>query len=109
MPCCSARTAATVWERAPDFVRRGGTVSFYGGLPSGTRVSFDAARLHYDSLRLIAPFHFTPRDVGAAYELIATHAIALTRLLSHTYRLERIAEAFAGLDAGEGMKMVIEP
>ena len=101
--------AATVWERAPDLVRRGGTVSFYGGLPSGTRVSFDAARLHYDSLRLIAPFHFTPRDVRAAYELIAAHAIDLTRLLSHTYRLERIAEAFASLDAGEGLKMVIEP
>ena len=100
---------AAVWERAPELVRRGGTVSFFGGLPSGTRVSFDAGRLHYDSLRLIAPFHFAPRDVRTAYDAIAARAVALTPLLSHTFALANITEAFSRLDAGEGMKMVIEP
>ena len=90
-------------------MRRGGIVSFFGGLPSGTRVSFEAARLHYDRIRLISPFHFTPRDVRGAHELIAAHAIPLTRLLSHAFGLVDITEAFARLDAGEGMKMLIEP
>jgi L-iditol 2-dehydrogenase len=98
-----------VWERLPDLVRRGGTVSFFGGLPSGTRVSFEALRLHYDQVRLIAPFHFAPRDVRRAFELIVAQALPVTRLLSHEYPLADIAEAFARLDAGEGMKMLIRP
>lgn len=104
---CTGR--AEVWERAPDLVRRGGVVSFFGGLPSGTRVCFDAARLHYDRVRLIAPFHFAPQDVRRAYDAIDRRTIAVARLISHTYPLDAIAEAFELLDAGEGMKMLIEP
>jgi L-iditol 2-dehydrogenase len=101
--------SGAVWEQAPQLVRRGGTVSFFGGLPEGTSVSFAAARLHYDQVRLISPFHFSSRDVRAAYELIASRALALAPLLSHAYRLADIATAFRQIDAGEGLKMLIEP
>ncbi|HKU81177.1 MAG TPA: alcohol dehydrogenase catalytic domain-containing protein [Candidatus Tumulicola sp.] len=104
---CTGR--AEVWERAPELVRRGGLVSFFGGLPSGTRVCFDAARLHYDRVRLIAPFHFAPQDVRRAYDAIAAATIPLARLISHTYPLDAIAEAFARLDSGDGMKLLIAP
>jgi L-iditol 2-dehydrogenase len=98
-----------MWESAPSFVRRGGRVSFFAGLPGDTRVCFLAARLHYDEVRLLAPFHFTPRDVRAAFDLIASHALALARLISHSYPLDRIAAAFEDLDSGVGLKAVIEP
>lgn len=98
-----------MWERAPALARRGGRVSFFAGLPSGTNVSFDAARLHYDEVRLGAPFHFTPRDVSAAYELICAHALPLTALISGTYPLEQIAHAFERLDSGDAVKLVIQP
>lgn len=99
---------AGVWERAPELVRRGGTVSFFGGLPEGTRVGFDASRLHYDEVTLRSPFHFRPRDVRDAYDLIASRMLPLDRLISHAYRLNDIAVAFADLDAGRGMKALIE-
>ena len=57
----------SVWESAPSYARRGGIVSLFGGLPTGTSVAFDAARLHYDEVRLISPFHFAPRAVRAAF------------------------------------------
>jgi L-iditol 2-dehydrogenase len=98
-----------VWERAPELVRRGGTVSFFGGLPGSVRVSFLAARLHYDEVRLISPFHFAPDSVRRAYELIASLAVPLAPIVSHAYRLDEIASAFARLDAGEGIKVLIEP
>ncbi len=98
-----------VWESAPELVRRGGTVSFFGGLPAAARVSFAAARLHYDEVRLVSPFHFSPRDVRRAYDLISTHAIPVTRLLSNSYRLADVAAAFGVLDAGAALKMLIEP
>jgi L-iditol 2-dehydrogenase len=100
---------AEIWELAPWLVRRGGTVSFFGGLPSGTRVSFEAGRLHYDEVRLIAPFHFSPKDVRRAYDLIVSRTLPLSRLTSQTAGLDDIASVFASLDAGNGMKAVIEP
>ncbi|HEY3675859.1 MAG TPA: alcohol dehydrogenase catalytic domain-containing protein [Candidatus Tumulicola sp.] len=98
-----------IWELGPSLVRRGGTVSFFGGLPSETRVTFDAARLHYDEVRLIAPFHFAPKDVRQAYDLIAGGELPLLRLTSQTAGLNEITDVFGSLDAGRGMKAVIEP
>ncbi len=98
-----------MWEDAPSLVRRGGRVSFFAGLPGDARVTFLAARLHYDEVRLLAPFHFTPADVREAYDLIAAHALPLARLVSHVFPLAAIGDAFERLDAGEGLKVLIEP
>jgi len=99
---------AEVWELAPSLVRRGGVVSFFGGLPADARVSFVASRMHYDEVRLVSPFHFTPRAVASAFALLRERAFDCTRLISHRYRLDRIVDAFAGLDGGVGLKVAIE-
>ncbi|HEV8020771.1 MAG TPA: alcohol dehydrogenase catalytic domain-containing protein [Candidatus Lustribacter sp.] len=101
--------SAEMWGNAPSYVRRGGCVSFFAGLPSESRVSFLAARLHYDEVRLLAPFHFTPADVRAAFDLIAARDLPLRQLLTHSGGLDTIVETFARLDAGEGMKALVEP
>ncbi len=98
-----------MWESAPALVRRGGRVSFFAGLPAEARVSFLAGRLHYDEVQLVAPFHFTPANVREAYELIASSALPLSRLISRAFPLSDIAAAFTELDAGEGPKVLIEP
>ncbi|HEY9179206.1 MAG TPA: alcohol dehydrogenase catalytic domain-containing protein [Candidatus Baltobacteraceae bacterium] len=98
-----------VWEAAPVMVRRGGLVSFFGGLPSTVRVSFLAARMHYDEVRLVSPFHFTPRAVSRAYDLLASHAIDPSPLVSGSVNLDRIADVFERLDAGDGIKFAIQP
>ena len=97
--------ALDVWERAPALVRRGGTVVLFGGLPRGTRVAFDAARLHYDELKVISPFHFTPRAVRRAYDLIATHALDVEPLISDRFALARLAEAFQALGSRDGLNL----
>ncbi len=98
-----------VWEAAPSLVRRGGTVSFFGGLPSSARVSFSAARMHYDEVRLISPFHFSPASVKTAYELLANGTIDPLPLITRTVPLAQIANVFERLDGGEGIKFAIEP
>ena len=97
--------ALDVWESAPSYVRRGGTVLLFGGLPGGTRVAFDAARLHYDEVRILSPFHFTPRAVRRAYELLTSGAIDVERLISERFELERLEEAFLTLDDGAGLNL----
>jgi len=98
-----------VWESAPQFVRRGGVVSFFGGLPGTARVAFLASRLHYDEVRLISPFHFTPRSVRRAYDLLASGAIDPLPLISGTVPLSEVPAVFERLDNGEGIKFAIEP
>jgi hypothetical protein len=57
-----------VWEAAVQrFVRKGGTVNFFGGCPGrrdGCRL--DTALIHYSNLTLLASFHHTPRTVRRA-------------------------------------------
>jgi len=97
--------AADVWEAAPSYVRRGGTVVLFGGLPGGTRPAFDASRLHYDEVRLLSPFHFTPRAVRAAYDALVSHALDVEPLIGGRFELERLDDAFAALASGDGLNL----
>jgi L-iditol 2-dehydrogenase len=100
---------AVVWEAVPGFVRRGGTVLLFGGLPGGTMVRFDAARLHYDELRIVSPFHFTPADVRDARDVLVSRQFDPTPLISGRFALADLAAAFAQHDAGAGIKLAIVP
>ena len=106
----SATGTVEMWESAPSFVRRGGRVSFFAGLPGDARVTFLAARLHYDEVRLLAPFHFTPADVARRVRAdrrarAAVGAADLARLSAR----RRSAPPSSDLDAGDGLKVLIEP
>ena len=63
------------WEWAIDMVRKGGTVNFFGGCASGTKVALDTNRLHYSEIALKATFHHTPETVRKAFALIAERKI----------------------------------
>lgn len=99
----------TVWELAPHLARRGGQVVLFGGCPTGTMARFDTSRLHYDQVSLTSPFHFTPRDVRAAYELLGAGAFGGAALVAAEYPLERLGEALERQRRGEGAKFAIVP
>jgi L-iditol 2-dehydrogenase len=63
------------WEQSIEMVRRGGTVNFFGGCASGTKVRLDTNRLHYSEVTLKATFHHTPETVRRAFALIAEKKI----------------------------------
>ncbi len=98
-----------VWEQAVHYVRRGGTVVLFGGCPSGTRVSFDTGRLHYDQITLMSPFHFTPRDVRKAQRLLSERRIDGGPLISGTYTFPDLDQVLALLQQGRGIKYALVP
>jgi L-iditol 2-dehydrogenase len=104
---CTGQQVA--WEKAVSYVRRGGTVVLFGGCPSGTIVSYDAGRLHYDELNLTGAFHFTPDDVRHAYEIITGNKADLSKLISGEYALENIEKAFVLMKEGQGIKYAVRP
>jgi len=63
------------WQWAVDMVRKGGTVNFFGGCASGTKIELDTQRLHYSQITLKATFHHTPEMVRKAFALITQNKI----------------------------------
>jgi len=104
-----ATGAKEVWEAAPRFVRRGGTVLLFGGCPSGVAACFDTDRLHYDEITLVGAFHFTPADVRKAYGLLTEGTVKTGGMVTAEYPLERLEDAFRRLEAGVGIKYAIIP
>ncbi|GIW45383.1 MAG: sorbitol dehydrogenase [Candidatus Binatia bacterium] len=98
-----------VWEKAADFARRGGTVILFGGCAAGTAAQFDTHRLHYDQLRLHSPFHFTPRAVRAAYDLLTDSAFGGGALISGYFPLSDLPMAIEAHRSGRGIKFAIQP
>lgn len=100
---------AEVWQSSVNYVRRGGTVVLFGGCKSGTKVTYDAGRLHYDEITLKGVFHFTPADVKKAYELLKNKKISVSKLISGRFKLKDTDKAFEKLSKGIGIKFVINP
>lgn len=98
-----------VWEQSVALVSKGGTVILFGGCPTGTSVTFDTSRLHYDEITVVGAFHFTPRDVAKAFELLANRQINVRKLITGFYPLKDLEKAFDLLIEGQGVKFAIVP
>ncbi len=88
------------WEAAVRLVRKGGTVTFFGGCPSGTSVAFDTARIHYSNLTLLASFHHTPGTIRRALEFIERGVIRATDFVDGDCPLAELPELFRSMAAG---------
>jgi len=80
------------WEWAIDMVRKGGTVNFFGGCASGTKVQLDTNRLHYSEITLKATFHHTPETVRRALGLISEKKIRSTDYITGEAPLSRLTQ-----------------
>jgi L-iditol 2-dehydrogenase len=78
------------WEWAIDMVRKGGTVNFFGGCATGTKVNLDTQRLHYSEITLKATFHHTPETVRRAFALISERKIRATDYITGEAPLSRL-------------------
>jgi L-iditol 2-dehydrogenase len=97
------------WESSVEVVRRGGRVLWFGGLPGGTKVEIDAARVHYGEIALLNMHGGTVNDAREAFDLIASGAINVAPMISGELPLEQVELALKKMIAGEVVKMVIKP
>jgi L-iditol 2-dehydrogenase len=88
------------WEAAVQLVRKGGSVNFFGGCPSGTKVSFDTELIHYSNLTLLASFHHTPHGIRRALEFIEAGVICARDFVDGECPLSRLPELFKKMAAG---------
>lgn len=98
-----------LWEAAVQMTRRGGLVNFFGGCASGTTMTLETQPIHYGELTLKGIFHHTPYYFSTALQLIAQQRIPVTRLISGSYPLRGLHEAFERLQRHQGIKYAIRP
>ena len=89
-----------IWEAAVQLVRKGGAVNFFGGCPSGAKVSFDTELIHYSNLTLLASFHHTPRTIRRALAFIEAGVIRAKDFVDGECPLTQLPELFKSMAAG---------
>jgi L-iditol 2-dehydrogenase len=98
------------WEQALAMVRRGGVVNFFSGLPTGTRVEIEPAAIHYSEIRIISPFHHTPRFIREALDAIRRGDLSAEEFVTEEIRLEDLPQAFERMKARSGeIKLAVRP
>ncbi|GAC1666743.1 MAG: zinc-binding dehydrogenase [Candidatus Acidiferrum sp.] len=98
------------WQQSLAMVRRGGVVNFFSGLPSGTRVEIDPAAIHYAEIKLISPFHHTPRFIREALEAIRRGDISAHEFVTDEIGLADLPRAFERMKARSGeIKLAVRP
>jgi L-iditol 2-dehydrogenase len=96
------------WEAAVRLVRKGGTVNFFGGCPSGTTVTLDTALIHYSNLTLLASFHHTPRTIRRALQFIESGVVRAVDFVDGKHPLSELPALFQAMAKGnQGVKMLI--
>jgi len=91
------------------FVRRGGVVHLFGGCKSGTSVSIDTRRLHYDEIKVLSIFHHTPLYFREALKLIEEGSVPVEKLITETLPLSMTEEAIIKHMNGRALKILIKP
>jgi L-iditol 2-dehydrogenase len=102
-------TPAT-WEAAAQMVRKGGTVNFFGGCPSDSRVTLDTSLLHYSEITCKASFHHTPRHIQRALEIISAGGVTAQQFVNDVEPLANLLEVMRYLTSHNGhLKTAIIP
>ncbi len=102
-----ATGSGDVWMGLPGVVRAGGRVLLFGGCAPGTRVSFDAARIHYSEISLIGSFHYTPDEADEAMELLSSGLIDPRPLVTAIGTLSDVPAFLTAQSRGEGIRFAI--
>lgn len=98
-----------VWQDSVEHVRRGGKVMLFGGCPKGTMVAFDTARLHYDQITLLSPFHFGTAAVRQSRDWLLDSSFNVDPIISGERSLADAPQVFEDLRTGQGIKFVFRP
>ena len=98
------------WELAVKLLRRGGTVNFFGGCPSDSKVSLPTALLHYSEISCKASFHHTPRLIRKALDLVSSGAVPAKFFINKVEPLTNLLEVMRHLMSHNGhLKTAIIP
>jgi L-iditol 2-dehydrogenase len=105
-----ANPVASTQTQAIEMTRKRGRVVLFGGLPKANPMTtLDGNIIHYDEIEVVGAFSYHPTYHELALELLKHGVIPADRLITDTYPLEQVGEAFEASASGDAIKVVVTP
>jgi len=106
----TACSVPSIQEGALDLAAKLGRINFFGGLPEGKdSIIFKSNIVHYRQLKITATTGSTISQFIKSMEILENKKFDIRGLITHTFTLEEIGEAFEKAISGEGLKISIVP
>lgn len=106
---CANPVAATQTQ-AVEMARKRGKVVLFGGLPrANPMTTLDGNIIHYGEITVVGAFSYHPTYHELALELLKQGVIPADRLISDTFPLEKVGQAFEAAASGDVLKVVVTP
>lgn len=106
----TACSVPSVQEEALDLAAKLGRINFFGGLPEGKdSIMFKSNVVHYRQLKITATTGSTISQFIKSMEILGNKKFDIQGLITHTFGLEEIENAFEKAISGEGLKISIVP
>jgi L-iditol 2-dehydrogenase len=100
-----------VWEMSVNMPRRGGTVMLFGGCKSGTTVTLDTQKIHYDCLTIKSPsvYYQDPDLLRRCMGLIADGVVPAQEFITGKFPLTDTENAVREYMKSTGLKYEVIP
>jgi L-iditol 2-dehydrogenase len=103
-----ANPVAQTQTKAVEIVRKKGKVILFGGLPkTNPMVTLNSNIIHYGEIEVMGAFSYHPTIHQLALNLLDRKVIPAELLITHTFALEDIEEAYKTAASGEALKVVV--
>jgi L-iditol 2-dehydrogenase len=103
-----ANPVASTQQQAVEIVRKGGRVVLFGGLPKADPMTtLDSNRIHYGEIEVVGAFSYHPSIHQDALDVLARKIVPTDLVVTHTFSLDQVTEAFETAASGIGLKAVV--
>ena len=100
----------SVQEESLDLAAKLGRINFFGGLPEGKdSIMFKSNIVHYRQLKITATTGSTILQFIKSMEILSKKEFDIRGLITHTFGLKEIEDAFEKVISGKGLKISIVP
>lgn len=96
-------------QQALQLARVGGRVNYFAGFPRGSTSVLEPNLIHYNELTVTGGSNARRRDVVRAVQLLESGRLDIGSLVTSTYALDDVHEAFAAVERREGVKIAVIP
>jgi len=97
-------------EQAIEMVAHRGYVNLFGGLPNDMRpMSLLSNVIHYKECFVTGSHGSVPRHHELAVRLLEQKLVRVKPLITHSYPLDEIEQAFVTMESRQGMKVAVLP
>jgi L-iditol 2-dehydrogenase len=105
----TANSVKSTQSDALKLVRKKGRVCFFAGIPKDDPiVPIDTNFIHYQEISVFGCFASNLNHYHEALAMVGRDDLPWDRFLTHRFKLDQMVQAFALVEKGQGIKMVID-